>query len=264
MLTNQQKPSKTNQQGFTLVEFIISMALSLAAILVVTSIYIVSFQIDSKAIKYARLNDEVTSIMALLSEDIKRAGYVANAELTISSATPAGNIPPFKCNPDPSICAPVEFRTLLVDNFAGEVDNSCILFAYDFNDNNGYDSPGEAFGYRLNDGELEVRQRAGSCTDGNWQALTDIGFVTISGLTFTCKVSDDGDTDNYETDTVTVAGVTTTTNIELNCAAGNLPYVGIYNGTVTVDISFTATLVDDSDISLTASEKVLVRNASYD
>jgi len=248
MLTNQYKTIQTKQQGFTLVEFMISMALSLAAILVVTSIYVTSFQIDSKTIKYSRLNDEVTSIIALLSEDIKRAGYVANAGLGVPR--------------------PVEFRTLLVSEFAGESNNSCILFSYDFNDNNGYDGNDEAFGYRLNDGELETRQGGRSCTQTLWQSLTDPNFVTISNLVFKCKVSDDNDTDDYETDSV--SGVAT--HIELTCAAGNLPSDGDGdgdgikdgNGIITVEISFTATLVDDADISLTASEKVLVRNKNYD
>jgi len=282
MFINENKIIKTNQQGFTLVEFMISMALSLAAILVVTSIYITSFKIDSKTIKYARLNDEVTSIMALLSEDIKRAGYIANAEVTIQSAVPAGNTS--KCNPDSTICAPVEFRTLLVDQFAGEVANSCVLFAYDFNDNGAYDNTTdwrEAFGYRLHDKKLETRKGGFSCTQTNWESLTDPNFVTISALTFKCKVSDDDDNDDYETDNLKdaagndvldAAGNVIIDNIELNCAAGNLPSDGDGdgdgiidgNGNITVEISFTATLVDDAAFSLTASEKVLVRNASYD
>lgn len=257
MLINQYKTIQTiqtKQQGFTLIEFMISMALSLAAILVVTSIYIISFQIDSKTIKFSRLNDEVTSVMALLSEDIKRAGYVANAELTISSGTPA----------------PAEFRTLLVSEFVGETSNSCILFSYDFNDNNEYDGNDEDFGYRLHDGKLETRKGGRICTQTLWESLTDPNFVTISNLVFKCKVSDDGDATDYETNTVTVGTVTTTTNIELTCAAGNLPYAeinlinGTGKGTITVEISFTATLIDDTDISLTASEKILVRNRSYD
>jgi len=253
--------TKLTQQGFTLVEFMISMALSLAAILVVTSIYITSFQIDSKTIKFSRLNDEVTSIMALLSEDIKRAGYVENAE----------SLP----------LSPEEFRTILVtDATAGANDNSCILFSYDF-DNAGvgdgvgsYESPSEDFGYRFKNNELQIRKAASSCTGTNWEALTDPSFVTITAIEinnididfFKCKVSDDGDTTDYETDTYTdpTTAVTTTTNIEIDCAAGNLPYAGTYNGTITVEISFTATLVDDPNISIEASKKVLVENASYD
>lgn len=271
LIINKHQKTILSQQGFTLVEFMISMALSLAAILVVTSIYITSFQIDSKTIKFSRLNDEVTSIMALLSEDIKRAGYVENAE----------NLP----------LSPEEFRTILVtDATAGANDNSCILFSYDF-DNAGvgdgvgsYESPSEAFGYRFKNNELQTRQSASGCTGTNWEALTDPSFVKIEATEikdadgnvidtidfFKCKVSDDGDTDDYETDTVTVAGVTTTTNIEIDCAAGNLPYQSHpadekgEKGHITVEISFTATLVDDDNISITASEKILVRNKSYD
>jgi len=258
LIINKHQKTILSQQGFTLVEFMISMALSLAAILVVTSIYITSFQIDSKTIKFSRLNDEVTSIMALLSEDIKRAGYVANAES------------------QPLTPSPALFRTVLVDKFTGEVDNSCILFSYDFNDNGAHDPSEEDFGYRLNSGELETRQDGIICTAGGWQTLTDKKFVTISNLIFKCKVSDDGDddadgdgdTDDYETITDADGNAT---NIEIDCAAGNLPYQSHIpadkdgkKGHITVEISFTATLVDDDTISITASEKILVRNKSYD
>lgn len=274
MFINQGKTIKINQQGFTLVEFMISMALSLAAILVVTSIYITSFQIDSKTIKFARLNDEVTSIMALLSEDIKRAGYYRNAEVYIIRLDPespasSSDFRRYDSTDDDfcpgAVCpSPAEFRTLLVSEFGGENSNSCILFAYDFNDNGTYDNSSgnrEAFGYRLHNKQLETRKGGWSCTQGGWGPLTDPLFVTISDLEFICKISDDGDDSDYETDTGSGGAVV---NIELNCGAGNLPYTGSYNGTVTVDISFTATLVDDSSIALTSSEKVLVRNVSYD
>jgi len=274
LIINKHQKTTLSQQGFTLVEFMISMALSLAAILVVTSIYITSFQIDSKTIKFSRLNDEVTSIMALLSEDIKRAGYVANSENS-TKKWPDGNTS--ACDPNPVNCAPEQFRTVLVDKFTDElVDNSCILFSYDFNDNGAHDPSDEDFGYRLNSGELETRQDGIICTAGGWQTLTDKKFVTISNLIFKCKVSDDGDddadgdgdTDDYETITDADGNAT---NIEIDCAAGNLPYQSHIpadkdgkKGHITVEISFTATLVDDDTISITASEKILVRNKSYD
>ena len=251
-------------KGFTLVEFIISAALSLSAILAVTSIYITNFKIDSKTIQYSRLNDEVTTIMALLSEDIKRAGYVGNSETLLTAlGTPNidDNADGVRCEPVSAGCAASEFRTIEVGKFSGESDNSCILFSYDFDDDNTFDSPDDAFGYRMNDKKLETRRAAGSCTDTNWSSLTDPDFVIISDLEFMCKVSDDGDDDDYETDTDASGN---TTNIEINCTAGNLPYAGVYNGTVTVEISFTATLVDDSSVAMTTSEKILVRNITYD
>jgi len=287
-IINKHQKTILSQQGFTLVEFMISMALSLAAILVVTSIYITSFQIDSKTIKFSRLNDEVTSIMALLSEDIKRAGYFKNAENVIKDLTnrPSGNTS--ACDPDPVNCAPEEFRTILVsDATAGVNDNSCILFSYDFNDNGIHDPSDEDFGYRFKDNQLQTRKAASDCDDGTWESLTDPDFVNISAIeispavpaapdvpavpavygdVFKCKVSDDGDATDYEIDTV--AGVTT--DIETPCTVGYLPYkvpVGTElppTAPITVEISFTATLVDDPSISITTSEKVLVRNVSYD
>jgi len=247
-------------KGFTLVEFIISAALSLAAILAVTSIYITSFKIDSKTIQYSRLHDEVTTIMALLSEDIKRAGYVGNSETILTQLDApgvAGNPIDTRCAPVSTGCSDSEFRKVVVTN-----DETCILFAYDFDDDGNYDSPDEAFGYRIKNGRFEARQEAEGCGGDSWLTLTDSDFVLVSDLEFKCKVSDDGDDDDYEPPEIDDDG--NIINIELNCAAGNLPYAGDFNGTVTVDISFTATLVDDSAVSITTSEKILVRNVSYD
>ena len=250
------------QQGIGLTEFIIGISLSLAAILAVTSIYITSFTIDTKTIRFSRLMDEVNAIQVLLVEDIKRAGYVANAENLISIEVDAANTS--RCIPDSTSCSDPTFRDIEIAEYGSEVSNSCILFAYDENELGSFDDgsvagiSSEAFGYRLNDGAIEVRQGGNTCTQGGWADLTDTNFVTISDLVFTCQkeaLNADGSKQlDADGDIVIEA-----------CTSANLPPPSPNGGSVvvTVGISFTATLVDDATVSLTASETVTVRNAFY-
>ena len=248
------------QQGLSLVEFIIGISLSLAAILAVMSIYITSFTIDTKTIRYSRLVDEVHSIQVLLAEDIKRAGYVNNAEDLITTAVDAANTS--RCIPDASSCSDSQFRDIEVSKYAGEVDNSCILFAYDINDSGALDDGtvdiSEEYGYRLRNGAIEARQSGNNCSSGGWQDLTDNTFVYISKLTFTCQKEALQANGSKQLD---ASG-----NVVLEaCTSANLPPPAPNGGSVvvTVGFSFTATLVDDASVSLTTSETVTVRNALY-
>lgn len=257
--------NKSTQLGLGLSEFIISIALSMAAITAVISIYITSFSIDTKTIRYSRLVDEVNSLQVLITEDIKRAGYVANADELITT-TVAGNVS--SCLPDAARCSNVAFRDIEVSKFGSEEENSCILFAYDLDDDGQLDlgSAGagttsqthEAFGYRLNDGAIETRQAGALCTEGGWEDLTNNSFVTISELVFTCQkeaLNVDG------SKTLDADG-----NVVIEaCTSANLPPPAPNGGStiITVNISFTATLVEDTSFSLTTSETVTVRNAFY-
>jgi type II secretory pathway component PulJ len=252
--------SHYKQQGIGLSEFIIAISLSLAAILAVTSIYITSFTIDTKTIRFSRLMDEVNSIQVLLVEDIKRAGYFNDAENLISQEVEIGNTS--RCTPNATGCSPVKFRDIDIGKYGSEAANSCILFAYDYNDDGVFDDGSvnisEEFGYRLNNGALEVRQSGNSCTAGGWSDLTDTNFVTISDLIFNCKKEA---LENDGSKKVDADG-----NIVIEaCTLANLPPPAPAGGSVvvTINLSFVATLVDDTNISLTASETVTVRNVFY-
>lgn len=249
--------TKAYIKGFSLIEFMIGMALSMAAILTVASIFITSFAVDSKSIKFSRLADEVATISALLSEDIKRAGYVNNAENLVTTISPAGNSS--RCVGTPADeedgCSHLALRTLIIAEYGGETADSCITFAYD-RDNDGLYNAGDgnnsdAMGYRLKNDAIEIRKLSKLCTEGYWEKMTDPKFVTISALSFkACGQNDDTD---------------------VKCAAFNFPPVMpappaaqvIGSDVYRLSYSFTATLVDDNSVSLATSETVVVRNASY-
>ncbi|MGJ8693703.1 MAG: hypothetical protein ACSHW0_14645 [Thalassotalea sp.] len=204
--------------------------------------------------------DEVNAIQVLLVEDIKRAGYVNNSEDLISVEFLPTNTS--RCLPDTSGCSDINFRDITIAQYGSEAANSCILFAYDYNDDGVFDdgilNTSEEFGYRLNDGALEVRQGGNSCTIGGWEDLTDTNFVTISELVFTCQK------EALEVDGTKKLDGSGAVVIE-DCTVANLPPPAPAGGSVvvTIGLSFVATLVDDPSVSLSTSETVTVRNAFY-
>ncbi len=254
--------------GFTLIEFMVSMVISLFSIAIITSIYVSGLVTDAKSIKFGRLTEEVSTITTLLTQDIKRAGYVNNAHINLAGAvTGCGG----------GTCSDEAFRTIVTNQFdTDEPANSCITYAYD-EDGNGVISDDNAMGYRLHDGAIEVRKDSISCTDGGWVDITDTKFVHISDLEFMitaegCTVAGGVETcapaQGELADACTKAGTT------LTCS----PAAGERYG-VSVALSFNATLVEssctldkdlaegeDSDpdcITLSVNETLVIRNAIY-
>ncbi|MDP2559641.1 hypothetical protein [Psychrobium sp. 1_MG-2023] len=237
------------QQGLSLVEFMVSIVVSMIAMVSILGLYTIGFAVDHKSVKLSRLHNEMTAITSLLSGEIKRAGYVDNAENII--LTPQANANASRCSPVIDGCSPLEYRTLSLSQYTGEINNSCIIFAYDqapfgmLGDN-------DRMGYRINDGIVEVRAGGQNCSGDDWEPLTDISLMRISNFAFN------------------VCGQNDLTPAQ--CADFSFPPTAAANDVFLVTFTFTATLVDprcsfeatDPDcISLTATETVMVRNASY-
>ena len=160
------------QRGASLVELMIAMALGLAALAAMTSLVGYGIGMNARLLANSRLNEEVNAIGQLLTRDIKRAGYNAD---TIAMVT------------DPAASPSLFANSLVVSELPGEAANSCLIFAYDRNSNGLVDTVGtnENFGFRLNDGAVEIRIGGAACADLGWQSLSDTSVVNITDLTFT-------------------------------------------------------------------------------
>ena len=160
------------QRGASLVELMIAMALGLTALAAMTSLVGSGIGMNARLLASSRLNEEVNAIGQLLTRDIKRAGYNAD---TIAMVT------------DPTASPSLFANSLVVSEFPGEAANSCLIFAYDRNSNGVIDTVGtnENFGFRLNDGAVEIRIGGATCEVGGWQNLSDTSVVNITDLTFT-------------------------------------------------------------------------------
>ena len=141
------------QRGASLVELMIAMTLGLTSLAAVTSLVGYGIGMNAKLLANSRLNEEVNTIGQLLLRDIKRAGYTADTVALVSDPVAS-----------PSLFA----NSIAVSEFPGEVANSCLIFSYDRNSNGVIDTVGsnENFGYRLNNGAVEIRIGGAACTAG--------------------------------------------------------------------------------------------------
>lgn len=216
------------EKGFSLIEMMVSMAVSLIAMSGIIALFAGSVGQNTESLRHVRLNQELRAIMDVMVRDIRRAGYWANADgVTANPFQPAN--------------AAVDVN----------IDNDCIVYSYD-NDDDGVLDPEEAYGFRLNGGAVEIRQNGNDCDPSNaWPDVSDANVVSIDALTFNILGAND---------------LTFCTNLTSGATSLNSDTcVGAASGDVlskmyVVDVTLTGSLLSDSDVNLTLDEKVVVRN----
>ncbi len=251
------------QRGFTLTELMIAIALGMSVISSVLLGYLATYSGSISTLANSKLHQEMSALMNLMVEDIRRAGY--NSSLLVS---PANNA--FAVKPNTTLEV---FPTMTSVNPAAATGNGeCIVYSYDRFENgivdDGSVNPAELFGFRLNGDVVEMRSdgdpaNAPTCNGvGEWTTLTDPSFIEITNLDFSLVTSAclntrepndfdddlDGPKDNAE---------------EEDCYDAPLPVANSGNITVEtrqVDITLTANLANDSFVNLTIIHSVRVRN----
>ncbi|GEM_PF-2856630 len=165
-----------SQQGFSLVELMISLALG--AILLAGAYHVLAAVLgsSSQTLRVSQLNQQMRAIMGIMSQELQRIGYWGDA-----------------LNQDP-ITNPNPFGFTI--STTGANTNDCILYSYD-NNSNGLVDPEEQIGFRLYvSGFRRIAQWSkGSTTaitdcSANWGSssyidLNDYNVVRIRELTFT-------------------------------------------------------------------------------
>ena len=116
------------QNGYTLIELMIAIAIGLIVVGATISIYITAVGSSSSTIKSARLNHDLEAVMALMINDIKRAGYWKGAVVGADSRT------------NPFTAAATNINIPI---------STCILYSYDA-DNDGVVDANEYYGFKLN------------------------------------------------------------------------------------------------------------------
>ncbi|WP_100656637.1 prepilin cleavage protein [Alteromonas flava] len=164
--------SRKQQTGASLIELLIALAIGVTAISALAGLVGYGMGVNAKLLASSRLNEEVGNVMTLITRDVRRAGY--NGSTLVMIADPAANPSPFA-------------GTLQISEFPGELLNSCIVFAYDDNNNGVMDvaaGVNENYGYRLRNGVVEMRTNGLQCADLGWIPLTDPGMTVVTSLTF--------------------------------------------------------------------------------
>ena len=141
-----------NQRGAGLVELMIALVLGMMVVGSALGLYANTFGSNGSYLQVARLNNDLRAVMTIIAKDLRRAGY--------SSTAAAGTANPF------------EAITI--------TGGTQITFSYDY-DSNGSVSANESFGYRLNNGAIQVTVNGGT----NWENISDPDKITITEFEIT-------------------------------------------------------------------------------
>ena len=148
--------------------------------------YIFSHTVKANAdtLKSAHLHQELRAVMDIMIQDIRRSGYWSKAVCTINSNILWPETAADLCGGEVGQSNPFDIMTI-------NDDNTCILYSYDATPNgilditpNKADIPDERFGFRLNDGAVEMRQAGADCEAGGWQDISDPRSIVITQLQF--------------------------------------------------------------------------------
>jgi prepilin peptidase dependent protein B len=228
------------QSGFTLIELMISLLIGLIIVAATISIYIATVKGSSDTIKSARLNHDLESVMTLMVNDIRRAGYWGGAGVTSNAKSN-----PFTHTATANIQLP---------------SNSCILYTYDAN-GSGALTPtnladdidaNEYYGFKLGGATIRMRlsgSTTANCADGNWQENIDGTQISITGLTFATAYK--------------CLNVTTATSYDSACTtltAAQLPSTHLAVESRGINITLSGQLTHDATVTKALTNLVKVRN----
>ncbi len=159
---------RKKHQGFTLIELMIAMVIGLIVVAATITIYVITIRGSADTLKSAHLNQDIGVVTTLMINDIRRAGYWGGA---VVGADSGDN--PFT----------VEDQTDIAINATAD----CIVYSYDL-DNDGVVDDEEYFGFRLQDGSLEIKDSGSvsNCNDAQavWVDMIDNNELTVTNLNF--------------------------------------------------------------------------------
>ena len=186
--------SVSKQRGVIMLDIIIGSVVGLIILSAAIKVYIDTIKANAETLISSKLNQEVNAILLLVSTDVRRAGFWA--------ADPKINTPQNDLKNNPFTEG---FNDISVSAKTGEANNSCVIYSYDLNkdkvigvDNGGLMNPPfdtapynnlnvEQFGFRLNNGNLEMRQGLAlgdtdvGCDNGIWTRVNN-NSVSISNF----------------------------------------------------------------------------------
>jgi prepilin-type N-terminal cleavage/methylation domain-containing protein len=248
------------QRGFTLVELLIGLLISLVVISGALALLLKVFEGQKTNLGLVRLNEEMRFLSEMMIKDIRRAGFVsiyADDEFDHLYNNPFFNV---------TSGSRTDITLFDASDYSSPVSvgspGACLLFSYNAdNDQPVVVDDNERMGYRLNGGVLQIRTEGtsnNSCNNGVWYDLSS-PRITVTALSFT-QVDDDFDVSTMmdgsgddDSDEVCEVGEGCT-----SCASGNSCLL-----VRVINLSMTLELASDNSIQQTFTETVRIRNDKF-
>jgi len=254
-----------NQKGLTLVELLISITIGLGILAAASTFYVTTAVSSVSSMASSRLNHELTTLMSVMVQDIRRAGYSGHDDVKTDPLSNDFN------TVDETV---LTIRPSSANPASAATSGQCILYAYDADSDEDLGNL-DILGFRLNNGVVQMRQqgdvaanaRHDHCNDGDdtWLDITDGNLISITGLTFDSNpgvasqclnVREPDDVDNDGDGTID-------NDEEADCYDAPLPTNG--SGDITVEtreilITLAGELANDDFVKVEIEKTVRVRN----
>ncbi|MEJ8567617.1 PilW family protein [Elongatibacter sediminis] len=180
--------SRRRQAGFSLMEGVVSMSISLIVTSAMVALMANSLGSTTRIVNMTKLSDDLRNTMQLMTRDVRRTSYNANAMLCYGNDD---------CYSDGSVTLPGD---ITVSN-----NNDCFTFLTD-RDHDGDSTENDAGGFRrrvvggVGVVEMWTGDNSPNCAanDANWTAVTNIDSMDITtfnvddALSYTEVIYDDG------------------------------------------------------------------------
>ncbi|WNC73349.1 hypothetical protein RGQ13_04970 [Thalassotalea psychrophila] len=252
----------SSSKGFTLIELLLSMVFGLIVLSGVIYVYLAVIVSSSETLKSTKLNTQLMTMMSIMVNDVRRAGFWGNPDALPSADNP------FNVDND-TLLTIFSNATASVDENTN-TDGYCLLFSYDKNGDGSVDAAGdvEYFGFRFSrsDGTVEMAVNSAqvpaiTCSGGTWFPLSDPDLIEITSLTFNPAESacvNSSEPDGF--DSASDADSTVDDVGEKDCYT-----VAPTAGHITVEtreilITLTGRLKSDSEVTAKIKQTVRVRN----
>jgi len=154
------------QTGYNLIELMVAIVMGLIIIAATITIYISTIKASTDIVNSARLSHDLDSALALMVNDIRRAGYWGEAKVGSDS----------RDNPFTDNATNLQFPS-----------SGCVLYSYDADADGAVDA-NEYYGFRLNEGNIQMRSSNIDCDANGWNTFNvsqGSEQVEVTNLTFT-------------------------------------------------------------------------------
>lgn len=154
------------RRGLSIVEMLVGVAVGMVVLGGALTLFARNLGGSRQLLLETRLNQDLRAAADLVTRDLRRAGYWGNA---IQGTLAIGTSAVTAQNPYRSVTTP---------------SGSEIAYEFSQGTENDLLDTGETFGFRLNNGALQMQSAAGT-----WTSLTDNTAVNITGFTITPTVT---------------------------------------------------------------------------
>jgi prepilin peptidase dependent protein B len=244
----------------------IAVMLGMSVISSVLIGYLATYSGSISTLANSKLSQEMATLMDVMVNDIRRAGYTNNSAVANAPANNAFSLL--------DVTALEVYDGIASNQAAATGSGTCIVYSYDADRNATVASPGpspnELFGFRLTAAGVVQTRTLGNlanpdtCETANntWVDLTDPDFMFVTALNFDLALSacvNTREPNLFDDDGVGGADNAT----EADCYVAPFPVPGSGDITVEtrqVDITLTANLTNDAFVRMSITKSVRIRN----